>query len=206
MGGTLINASDFFVGAARRLGNLALEEDIKKEFWAIVDKNSFLSEEQALILACESVAEINGLDASGVAGIMGEFLLTKSSLEPSAFDTLAYFKEKNVGMIVASDSDYYLLIEELTKHNIVDFFDDVITSSVVGAYKPSDLFAKHLSGILKEFVDSTVFFVGDSDADIKTALKIGAIPIFISGKSAIHKQAKYNISRLSELKLIVDKY
>ncbi len=204
VGGTLIYADDFFIEAARRLGQENLSEAIKKEFWSISSRNNFLSEEQVLILASESIAERHGLDASVVAGLINELLLKTSYLMPHAFETLSFFHESGCDMIIASDSDHDILIKELKRHDIHKFFKEIITSSKAKAYKPSDEFVGYLAESLKKFSADNIFFVGDSDADIQSALKLDVTPIFFASSNQKHNFAAYNIQSLDQLKDIIN--
>lgn len=202
VGGTLIGAKDMFHEAALRLGNTNLSSDIRDEFWRIISNNYSFSEEQALILSSEVISEREGLDASSVAGLMHDVFITNSTLFPFAFDVLSRLKNEGVHLVIASDSDNDLLIEELRKHSVLDFFDDVVTSSIAQSYKPSDLFVNYLKSVLEKYNYDELFFVGDSDVDILTAKKIGAKSVFFS-KNSRHKLADFNISSLDELNKIV---
>lgn len=202
VGGTLIGAKDMFHEAALRLGSSNLSSDIRDEFWRIISNNSSLSEEQALILSSEVISEREGFDSSVVAGLMRDVFITNSTLLPFAFDVLSRLKNSGAHLVIASDSDHDLLFEELSKHFILDFFDDIVTSSAAQSYKPSDLFVNYLRGVLEKYTFEELFFVGDSDVDVLTAKKIGAKSVFFS-KNSHHKLADFNISSLDELNNII---
>lgn len=211
IGGTLIGANDLFLETCKVLGRPELHEDLRNKFWEVAGNNPDLSEDQALMLASSLIAQIHGLDESLVAGLSDEVFISSSKLHDGVFDVLSFLKEEGVLMFVASDSDFELMIRELKKHNIFNFFSDILTSSLVKAYKPSDVFVKriHQSIIDKCPVPEKIFFVGDSDADIKSALRLGdisgvdVVPVFIARQGQVHNDAKHNIKSISQLKDLI---
>jgi FMN phosphatase YigB (HAD superfamily) len=160
VGGTLIGANDIFLEACSVLGRLDLHEELRSKFWEVAGNNPDLSEEQALLLASSLIAQVHGLDESVVAGLNDKVFISSSRLFDGVFDVLSFLKEEGVLMFVASDSDFDLMTRELKNHNIFNFFSDVLTSSLVKAYKPSDVFVEriHQSIIEKCSVPEKIFF------------------------------------------------
>lgn len=117
-------------------------------------------------------------------------------------EILEYLKRKNVEMVVVSDADADIIRPQLNRLNIDHYFRELILSSEVRAYKPSDKIC-HL--LLQKFdiENKDVVFVGDSVVDIKTAEKINADSIYV-GQGDI--QSTYKVSDIKDSMEIFNTY
>ncbi len=130
--------------------------------------------------------------------------LENSRLFEDAVPTFDKLKEENIRLIICSDADADVLIEQLKMFGIYDYFDDLIISSNVGAYKPQD---KVVGEALKHCREpySEILFVGDNHVDMETARKMKINAVLINRKGRFKCDADYQITTLSKLIDIVHK-
>ena len=93
-------------------------------------------------------------------------------LKPGVRELLAYWKEQNVKMCVATASEIHMVKRILERHGVMDYFEDVISCTKVGAGKDKpDVFlaaAEFLGTSLEQ-----TWVVEDSVLAIETAKKAG---------------------------------
>ena len=93
-------------------------------------------------------------------------------LKPGVRELLAYWKEQNVKMCVATASEIHMVKKILERHGVMDYFEDVISCTKVGAGKDKpDVFlaaAEFLGTSLEQ-----TWVVEDSVLAIETAKKAG---------------------------------
>ena len=82
-----------------------------------------------------------------------------------------------LGIITDCDEDVANGI--LNKHNLADYFDIKIISSIVKIYKPNPLIFKEALKRAKCKPNETIY-VGDSEIDIKGAKDIGIVTVIIN--------------------------
>ena len=93
-------------------------------------------------------------------------------LKPGVRELLAYWKELGVKMCVATASEIHMVKKILERHGVMEYFDDVISCTKVGAGKDKpDVFlaAAEFLGTPRE----QTFVVEDSTLAIETAKKAG---------------------------------
>ena len=93
-------------------------------------------------------------------------------LKPGVRELLAYWKEQNVKMCVATASEIHMVKKILERHGVMDYFEDVISCTKVGAGKDKpDVFLA-----AAEFLGTSceqTWVVEDSVLAIETAKKAG---------------------------------
>ncbi len=124
--------------------------------------------------------------------------LRDASLFDDTIPTLEKLKTKNVKMIICSDADADVLVEQLKMFGIYDYFEDLIISSNVGAYKPHKKMVKEVLKHCREPY-SEIFFVGDNRVDMETARRTKIKSVLINRKGRFKYDADYKITTLSEL-------
>ena len=104
--------------------------------------------------------------------LLEKYYVEVVELKPGVRELLEHLKKCGVRMCVASASEQYLVKLILTRHNIIDYFEDVIACSAVGAGKdkPDVFFAAEK--FLGTSHDSTWVFE-DSPLAIETAKSAG---------------------------------
>jgi len=215
IGGTLVKARSSLISFSERLTQNR-DNDLKekllafliKEFMLIYrDKNpaKFIGIKDIIAIILKKAAEkFNVEDISGQAHqLYGQAYLNHANLFDDTIPTLKKLKKKNIKLIVASDADPDVLNDELSTFEINQYFDEMVISGVVGAYKPSD---KMIDAILEkcEKPYSDILFVGDTEPDILSAKKIGAKSILIKRNGDFAIEADYHITNLDKIFEIID--
>jgi putative hydrolase of the HAD superfamily len=116
-------------------------------------------------------------------------------------DTVATLEElahRKIKLILISDADSDVLVEQLTMFDIIKYFDGIIISDQTKAYKPSDKVVQKALGYCEKPYDG-ILFVGDRDVDINTARKMGVKSVLINRGGKFRYKADYHISSLDEI-------
>ena len=206
VGGTLVKARSTLITFANQLapGNSEkLLEFLIKEFMKIYrDENptKFIGIKEIIAIILKKAAkEFNVEDISDEAPeLYGETYLNHANLFEDTLPTLKRLKEMGIKLIVASDADPDVLNKELSTFVIYKYFDEILISGNVKAYKPSDK-------MIRAIVDkcdkpySDILFVGDTEVDILTAKKIGARSVLIKRNGSFPIEADYRITRLDKI-------
>ena len=206
IGGTLVTGRSTLTFFADRLnpdGDLNMFDFLLETFMSYYENDrmeKFYSVKEILAISLKKAADKFGLpDLSDET----EKYYRKNHLETGKLydDTLPVLKKlrkQSVTLILASDADADVLIEQLEKLGILHFFDGRIISSDVRAYKPSD---KVVTAAMKYCTEplSEILFVGDSIVDVKMAEKMTVKSALINRKGKFMTDADYQINSLTEL-------
>lgn len=112
--------------------------------------------------------------------------------------TLKKLKEQNIRIILISDADSDVLLEELDNYDMRKYFDGIIISDLIQAYKPSDKAVEKALSFCNEPLDN-ILFVGDTIVDLKTARKMGVKSALISRNGKFKYDADFQIKSLMEI-------
>lgn len=210
IGGTLLGGPDL----AGRMAALfpgadatdRLRSRLMGEYRAIAaGQMSFVTMETIVANTLRDVsAELGCQDMSAHAKEVyyGTFV-TSSWLYDDTVSVLEWLKGRGIGMIVASDGDAELLYEEFRMYGIGGYFHSIFISSEVGAYKPNEIF---VDALRQEVADPrAVLIVGDSECDIITGRKLGAVTVLKGSSANIGSRPDYCIGRLAELPGIIER-
>jgi len=210
VGGTLVRARSTLITFAEQLAPDNKEKLLGfliKEFMKIYrDENpaEFIGIKEIITIILKKAAdEFNVEDISGKAPeLYGNTYLNHANLFEDTIPTLKKLKEFGIKLIVASDADPDVLNRELSTFKIYDYFDEIIISGNVRAYKPSD---KMIHAITEKCNRpySDILFVGDAEVDILTAQKIGARSVLIKRNGNFPIEADYYITGLDEILNII---
>ena len=214
VGGTLVRARSSLISFSERLApsdeklRKEILEFMIKEFMVIYRDEKpirfFGIKEIIAIILKKSAEKFDVEDISDKAQeLYGEAYLNNANLFDDTIPTLEKLKEKNLRLIVASDADPDVLDDELSTFKIYQYFDEIIISGTVGAYKPSD----KMTGAILEKCDepySDILFVGDTEVDILTAKKIGAKSVLIKRNGDFTIDADYYINNLNKIFEIIE--
>lgn len=207
VGGTLVDAPDIFDELAKSLTSknyINISNEIKNEFNAIYSSSVFLNVKTILRKSVEIIKNKYQLDKQINPEKIYEYIyLHKSRLFKGVFELLSFLKSKQVKLIILSDADSDVLIPELKKFNIYSYFNKIMISSDLKAYKPSEKLVKKVKKELLEFPEPMIM-LGDSKVDIITAQKLGIASVLINNNNSISNDPKadYLISDLYEFKEI----
>jgi len=173
------------------------------EFKKLNRQNDFITIEEKFKNVLKDLSiKFNCRDISNDAGsLLYEFYLDRSALFDDAVFLLDYLKENKVKLILASDADTKLLKSVLKKHNLNRYFDNVLISEELKAYKSSDKYKNILKNILPEkYRKNDIIFVGDTEADMITArhVKVTSILLNKSGNEKNYNQ-DFTICNLKEI-------
>jgi len=130
--------------------------------------------------------------------------LKDASLFEDTLPTLNELKARNVKMNICSDADADVLVEQMKMFGIYDYFDDIIISSNVGAYKPHPKMVRAVDKFCREPYEQ-ILFVGDSRVDVETARRVNIKSALINRNGKFKYDADYKIKSLSQLFDIIDK-
>lgn len=215
VGGTLVRARSSLITFAEWLApdnkeNLRerLLEFLIKEFMKIYrDEHpaKFIGIKEIIsIILKKAAAKFKVRDLSAKAHkLYGEAYLNHANLFDDTIPTLKKLKEMGIKLIVASDADPDVLGQELSRFEIHNYFDEIIISGNIKAYKPSD----QMTEAIKDKCDkpyAEILFVGDTEVDILAAKKIGARSILIKRNGNFPIEADYCITGLDKIFEIID--
>ena len=112
--------------------------------------------------------------------------------------TLNKLKSNDVKIVLISDADADVLLEQLEMFDILKYFSATIISNQVEAYKPSD---KTVAEALKHCREPRhdIIFVGDTIVDVQTAAKMKVTSALINRNGKFKYGADYHIGGLSEI-------
>ncbi|MDF2502669.1 HAD family hydrolase [Clostridium sp.] len=212
IGGTLVGAPNLFSYIAEKYED-SRKDDIAKvisqnynEMYSTTNENEFLSVKQMLEMTLKKVAlEFGVKDLSDSAHAYYEELYTNQCyLYDDVISVLNILKDHEIKLIVFSNSDSDVLIDELKTLNIYHYFSEFIISNDVKSYKPCNGIVnralEHCGDIPKE----NIFFVGNSDEDVLSAQKMNITSVLIKRwDKNINVQSDYTIDSLQELLKIV---
>ncbi len=206
IGETLVAGPDLFGAIADELEQrhgVKLRDRLAGEFEVLQCASPFSDVKTILDVITRKVLNECGISDSVVKAskIYADIFINKSWLFEGALEILEYLKKKKINLIVVSDADSDVLIPELKKLKIYDYFDDIIISSDIKCYKLSKHMARHvLPKIKKPYKD--ILFVGDSNVDMATAKVLGVKSVFVNrvGKNI---ESDFTIRNLFQLKELI---
>lgn len=112
--------------------------------------------------------------------------------------TLKKLREMNIKLILISDADANVLLEQLEMYDLLKYFDGTIISDQTRAYKPSDRVVDKALSYCDEPL-SEILFVGDRLVDLKTAEKMGVKSVLINRNGKFKHDAAFQIKSLNEI-------
>jgi putative hydrolase of the HAD superfamily len=207
VGGTLVDAPDLFFELSKEIGSSDVKEcseEIKKEFFRMYSGKEFYSVKEMLKMAMEKVVLERSHNSSAhekAAQIYEKTYLYESHLFDGVKQVLERIKERKIRMMIVSDADSDVLIPELANLGIKEYFDEIMISSDIKAYKPNEMVVSKIISCMDEEPDH-VLFVGDSAADIETAKKLGVRSASVNTDKDIG--ADYRLKDIKELQVLLD--
>ena len=149
-----------------------------------------------------------GINSPELATNLGEDYVAhcpkKTNLFPYVHSTLTYLKERYALHIITNGFEE-VQYQKLENSNLIDYFEQIITSEQVGFKKPSQQIFKF--SMLKAFAKpSDSLMIGDDlHADILGAKDIGMAQVFFNPLKHVHSNSEitYEINCLSELEEIL---
>ena len=149
-----------------------------------------------------------GINSPELAANLGEDYVAhcpkKTNLFPYVHSTLNYLKERYALHIITNGFEE-VQYQKLENSNLIDYFEQIITSEQVGFKKPSQQIFKF--SMLKAFAKpSDSLMIGDDlHADILGAKDIGMAQVFFNPLKHEHSNSEitYEINCLSELEEIL---
>ena len=206
IGGTVVGGESMLLVLAKKLDNDRKNEifhyliDAFMEIY--LDKNPprFYTIKDILKMSVTSASEKFGVSmpVDEIVSLYRSHHMTNDYVFEDALPALKKLRENGTKKILVSDADHDVLLEQLKMFDVLKYFDAVIVSSQIEAYKPSD---KTVAAILENCDKpySDILFVGDLIVDIQTAQKIGAKSALINRKGEFKHDADYHIKSLGEI-------
>jgi len=206
VGGTLVKAPDIFQEIAiniKREHNIDVEFELKKEFEKNYTKPLFYNVKTILNKITKDILNDKGITQSNIdpSKIYFDTFVNKSKLFEDTVEILDYLKTKKIKLMILSDADSDVLLIELKKLGIINFFEKIIISSDIKCYKTSKDIKKHINPLLSE-QNNNILFVGDSFADIYAAQNLNIKSVFINRYSDEQK-GDMTIKSLLDIKKIL---
>jgi len=137
VGETLVDAEELFPVLAQHMGSLDLLPELRQHFATRLQKEPFITVKAALAEAVEEIAQRTGREHIDAAHIYYNHFVSNAKLFPDVVPTLRCLRNHGLRLIICSDADADVLWPELERLGLTAFFDDIIISSEVRAYKPS---------------------------------------------------------------------
>ena len=149
-----------------------------------------------------------GINSPQLAAYLGEYYVThcpkKTNLFPFVHSTLTYLKDRYALHIITNGFEE-VQYQKLENSDLIDYFDQIITSEQAGFKKPSHkIFEFSMLKALAKPSDSLM--IGDDlHADILGAKDIGMAQVFFNPLKLEHSNSEitYEINCLSELEEIL---
>ncbi len=206
MGGTLVKSAplyDYLPSLFHEIEKDTLIEYSKNKIMQYIRQNEFVTLRKLFenVLVCIS-RDFRCNDISKQANeLLFKFYFEGSSLQEDATIVLNFFKKNNVKLIIASDADTELLISELKKFNLKKYFNEILISENIGAYKSSEKFNNALRSVLpKKYSKNEIIFVGDAEVDIRSAEQLNITSILVDyNNNGVNFNQDYTINRLNEI-------
>jgi len=205
-GGTLITGTTTLTLLAQRLDHQRKDEIfefMRQNFMRLyLDENppQFYTIKELLTL-CASLAvrhfHLPDIDYD-IVGYYRRTHLQNDRLYDDTLPTLKRLREKGIRLILISDADADVLLEQLEIFGISEYFDGKIISSQTCSYKPSDKTVKEALRYCHEPL-SGILLVGDTVVDIKTAQKMGVKSALISRTNDFKLDTHYKIASLFQV-------
>ncbi len=206
VGGTLIAGESTLKVIAREMDRNKTEEIFKflvdrfMEFYLEENPTRFYSIKELLGLTTREAAEkFNLKDISHRAVELYRWQhMENDYMFEDTLPTLKKLKEMNIKMILISDADADVLIEQLQMYDLLKYFDGTIISDQTRAYKPSDKVVDKALSYCNEPL-SGVLFVGDRLVDLRTAEKMRVKFVLINRNGKFKHNADFQIRNLNEI-------
>jgi len=206
VGGTLVKAPDIFQEIAMNIKkehNVDVKLELKKEFEKIYTGSFFYDVKTILNKITKDILNNKGITQSNIdpSKIYFDTFVNKSRLFEDTVKILDYLKTKKIKLMILSDADSDVLLIELKKLGIINFFENIIISSDIKCYKTSKDIKNHINPLLSE-QKNNILFVGDSFADIYAAKNLNIKSVFINRHSDDQK-GDITINSLLDIKRII---
>lgn len=178
--------------------NEEIQKKFKKQFFlekSLLNDNKFKTVKELLNL-CEKKLKIN--NSISMETLYFEIYLNNIYLYDWVLEVLNKLQNKWYKLIIVSDADSDILIPQLKILWIYNYFSEIIVSSDVKWYKPSD----NILNEIKKYVSigDELYFIWDSIVDIQTWKKIWAKSILINLNNELKNYSQdYTISHIKEL-------
>lgn len=159
------------------------------------------------ILKTNKIGITNELAQTMVEDVWQDFI-TNNKIYPDTIPALTQLKQLKYKLGLITDCDLDVAEGIIQKHNLTDFFDVKVISSVAKSYKPNILLFNEAIKLAKCNPHEGVY-IGDSEIDIKGAKEIGLITIIVNRgeikNQEIGIKPDYKINNLSELPKIISR-
>ncbi len=206
IGGTLVNAPSVFnafadvMDPSRRDELFKFMRPIFMEIYRDEDRGEFWTIKQIAAHVVKKAAVQFGIEdiSAKVGQVYGDYYLKQAKLFEDTLPTLKKLKENGRKIVAVSDADADVLMRELTTFGIDKFFENIIISSDVEAYKPTDKMVAYI----RERVDRPyhdILFVGDTEVDVMTGRKLNAHSVLIRRNGKFPYSADFQISDLNNI-------
>jgi putative hydrolase of the HAD superfamily len=205
-GGTLISGKSTLLAIAEEMDkdkSLDIFQFLIDSFMEIyLDENPprFYSIKEILTLTTKVAAKEFGIDdiSHRAVDFYRHQHLNNDYLYDDTIPTLSKLQEQQVKMILVSDADSDVLLEQLRMYDILKYFEATIISDQTQAYKPSDTVVQKALQYCQEPL-SGILFVGDIIVDKRTAEKMGVKFALINRNGKFKLPADYQIKSLEEI-------
>ncbi len=206
VGGTLVNANSVFHAFADAMDNSRREElfrfmrPIFFEYYRDEHRPDFLTIKQIASLVVQRAANQFGLEdiSPRVPELYADYYLGGAQPFDDVVPALEKLKKQGKALIALSDADADVLEREMETFSLKKYFDKVIVSSNVEAYKPSDKMVAYIRERINPPYHQ-ILLVGDNEVDIMTAAKLKVHSALIRRNGQFPIAADYQISSMPEI-------
>jgi HAD superfamily hydrolase (TIGR01549 family) len=128
-----------------------------------------------------------------------KFPLSEHDLMPGAKETLSWLRAHGVPLGVVSNLDHELLIREVNRIGLKDYFSVVIGSTDGSHLKPDPYLIEEAGRRVNVRLDKRVLYIGDSESDVKAADGAGCTSVFIGSQRPKDVDPDITIDNLYQL-------
>jgi putative hydrolase of the HAD superfamily len=207
VGGTLVDAPDLFEELSNKINekySIDVKKELVDEFRKLYYSEDFLDIKSILNLITLKILNEHNIKSANIdsAQIYVDIFLNKSFLFEESKEVLDYLKYKKINLIIVSDADADVLIPELKKLEIYNYFKKILISSDLKCYKTSKNIVEKI-GSCVDVLRNDVLFVGDAKVDVDTAMGLGVKSVLVC-RNASDIVADFKIESLRDLKKLIE--
>lgn len=209
IGGAILDSPDLFKALSSlfpsSISQAKIQEEIKslilKELTQSRTTGAFKTMEKIIIDSLKYAASRHAVDVdySKAIEIYWDTYVNGSTLKAGVIETFQALTAWDITLMLCSDADAELINAEIKRFNIGHFFNEIIISSDVKAYKANRKMITFVKNKIISYKIDEILFVGDAEVDIITAQQLSIKSVRIGDNKDNLFGEDYNISTFVEL-------
>ena len=185
---------------------------VNKAWWEKLERGE-VTKQQVLVERFREFFAAEGIDSHGCEEALNEEYQRQLGMNPvfcdGAWELVSGLKESGrVKQYAVTNGTKVAQDGKLKQSGLIDIFDDVFISEVVGVEKPGIGFFEHVWSVIGRFAADEVMIVGDSlTSDMQGGNNAGILCCWYNPKGIVNSKGvrtDYEIRHLSEIPAILD--